>query len=360
MSAHRSLGSLHPEPRSEPQAGIETLAKTSLGRDEQWEMYRFMRLNRMLEETMGKLFRRGKIIGGSYSSLGQEATSVGSAWALGEGDFIGPMIRNLGAELVRGLTPREFISLHMGRATSPNRAKDNLPPTDLERGIVGPIAMLGALIPVMGGITLAGRMRGETPAAITWIGDGGSSTGDFHEALNFLAVFRLPVVVIAENNGYAYSTPTHRQMRIKDIAVRAAGYGMPGEVVDGNDVLAVYEATRRAVERARAGSGPTLLEAKTFRRKGHAEHDDASYVPEELRQHWEAKDPLARFERHLTAHGFAEESDFEALGKEIEAGLEADVEAAMAAPFPEGREAEDGLYEPLPQTDGPQPGEEGA
>lgn len=344
----RGLGSLHPT-EEEP----ESLAATSLDRDQQWELYRFMKLNRLLEETTSNLFRRGKIVGGSYASRGQEATSVGSTYALESRDFIGPMIRNLGAELVRGLTPREYFCLHMARDNGANHSKDNLPPTDLARGIVGPIAMLAALIPVMSGVALAGRMLGKDLVALTWTGDGGSSVGDFHEGLNMAAVLSLPLVLIVENNGYAYSTPTAKQMRIKDIAIRAAGYGIPGEIVDGNDVLAVYEVTRKAVARARAGGGPVLIESKTFRMRGHAEHDDASYVPDEVISYWEARDPIARFERHLLRKGFATEEDCRALGEEIQAGLDADVEFALASPLPDGELALQGAYAPLDAPIGP-------
>ncbi len=343
-------GPLHPD---EP--APETLRPTSLGRDGQWELYRFMVLNRRVEERLSNLFRRGKIVGGAYSSRGQEGVSVGSAYALEPGDVIGPLIRNLGAQLVRGVEPRNVFALHMGKSVVINRAKDNLPPTDLGKGILGPIAMLGALISVVAGYVLAARMLGRNTVGLTWIGDGGTSTGEFHEGLNFAAVQNLPLVVIAEHNGYAYSTPTAKQMRCQDIALRAAGYGIPGVTVDGNDALAVYEATRQAVARARAGQGPTLIEVKTFRMKGHAEHDDASYVPPELFDHWRQRDPIARFERHLTASGFATEADFQALGAEIEAGLDADVEYATQAPLPAAEEAIEGLYEPTGAGEGAGP-----
>ena len=241
-----------------------------------------MKLNRMLEERLGNLYRQGKVVGGLYSSRGQEATSVGSAYALEPQDFMGPLIRNLGSMLVRGVQPREVMMQYMAKGGSPTGGKDgNTHFGDLSRGLVAPISMLGALIPVMAGVALAGRMQGRDLVALTYIGDGGTSTGDFHEGLNLAAVLGVPLVVIAEHNGYAYSTPTSRQMRIQDIAARAAAYGIPGEIVDGNDVLAVHAVTKRAVERARAGGGPTLIESKTFRMKGHAEHDDAGYVPPE-------------------------------------------------------------------------------
>jgi TPP-dependent pyruvate/acetoin dehydrogenase alpha subunit len=348
----RKLGPLHPEVEE-----TERLAPTSLSREQQWELYRFMVLNRLVEDRLASLYRGGKLVGGAYSSRGQEATSVGSAYALQPQDWIGPLIRNLGANLVRGLAPRRLFALHMGRVlgrgdapgggvSDGDLAKDNLPGTDLARGVVGPIAMLGALSTVMAGVALAGRLQRKDLVALTWIGDGGTSTGEFHEAFNFAAALNLPLVVVAENNGYAYSTPTARQMRIRDIAVRAAGYGVPGEIVDGNDVLAVYEATRRAVERARRGGGPTLIESKTFRMKGHAEHDDAAYVPRELLAAWEKRDPIARFERHLEAGSLATRGDFEALAAEIGSGLDADVAAAMAAPLPAAEEALKGVYHP--------------
>jgi TPP-dependent pyruvate/acetoin dehydrogenase alpha subunit len=344
MSRERRLGPLHPD-TEEPR---ERLAPTALSPDEQRQVHRLMKLNRLLEDRLANLYRRGKLVGGAYSSRGQEGVSVGSAYALGPGDFIGPMIRNLGAQLVRGMTAREELLHRMGRAEGPTGGKDNLPPAMLERGIVGPIAMLGAVMSVMAGVALAGRMQGRDLVALTWIGDGGTSTGDFHESLNFAAVLNLPLVVIAEHNGWAYSTPTSRQMRIKDIAVRAAAYGIPGEVVDGNDVLAVHEATRRAAERARRGGGPTLIEAKTFRMKGHAEHDDASYVPAEQRASWEERDPIARFERHLVATGLAGEEDLARVAAEIGAQLDADVDYALAAALPDPETALEGVYEPAP------------
>ncbi len=343
MSPAKSLGPLYPEGPAP-----DRLAASSLSREEQWRMYRFLQLTRRLEDRLSTLYRRGKFVGGAYSSRGQEGESVGSAWALAPQDFIAPLIRNLGAQLVRGVRPVDVFAVHLARASAPNRSRDNLPRTNLDKGFLGPIAMLGSMLPVLNGILLGARMRGEDRVGLTWIGDGGASTGEFHEGLNFAAVQSLPVVVIAEHNGYAYSTPTAKQMRAKDIAIRAAGYGIAGEIVDGNDVLAVYEATRRAVTRARRGLGPTLLEVKTFRMKGHAEHDDAHYVPPEVREHWAARDPILRFERHLLAAGWATTEDFTALGRELDAELDADIEAAETAPFPAAEEAAQGIYAPAP------------
>jgi pyruvate dehydrogenase E1 component alpha subunit/2-oxoisovalerate dehydrogenase E1 component alpha subunit len=337
----KNWGPLHP-PVEEP---VERLAKTGLPPERQLELYRFMKLNRMTEDRLGSLYRQNKVVGGLYSSRGQEATSVGSAYALAPQDFVGPLIRNLGTMLVRGVKPREVMMQYMARADSPTGGKDgNTHFGDLARGLVAPISMLGAVIPVMAGIALAGRMQKKDIVALTYIGDGGTSTGDFHEGLNLAAVLNVPFVLIAENNGWAYSTPTAKQMRIKDIATRATAYGIPGETVDGNDVLAVYEATKRAVDRARSGGGPTLIEAKTFRMKGHAEHDDAGYVPKEHFEEWKKKDPIERFERHLLGLHLATEEELQRITAEIDEILNAEVDGALASPFPPPERAFENVY----------------
>lgn len=341
-SNHSSLGPLHPT----TDAPRQTLASTSLSRDAQLEIYRLLQLNRRVEDRLTNLYRQGKVVGGLYSSRGQEAVSVGSAFALEAGDVLAPLIRNLGALLVRGVAPREVFTQYMARGTSPTGGKDcNLHFGDLSRGLVSPISMLGALIPVMAGVALAARYKGETYVALTYIGDGGTSTGDFHEGMNLAAVLEVPLVVIAEHNGYAYSTPTHRQMKIRDLAQRAVAYGIPARIVDGNDVLAVYEATRRAVAAARDGGGPRMIEVKTFRMKGHAEHDDAGYVPDELRESWRKRDPIERFERHLLDHELARREELDGILAEIDSRLDDDVEFALASPFPPPERALEGVYE---------------
>lgn len=337
----KNWGPLHPGVEE-----TEKLAKTGLSRERQLELYHFLKLTRMVEDRLGNLYRQGKVVGGLYSSRGQEATSVGSAYALEAQDVMGPLIRNLGSMLVRGVKPREVMMQYMAKSDSPTGGKDaNTHFGDLERGLVAPISMLGAVIPVMAGVALAGKMQGKDLVALTYIGDGGTSTGDFHEGLNLAAVLNVPFVLIAENNGWAYSTPTSKQMRIKDIATRAAAYGIPGVTVDGNDVLAVYEATKRAVERARAGGGPTLVEAKTFRMKGHAEHDDAGYVPKHLFEEWKEKDPIARFERHLLGQGLATDEDLKAIVARIDEELNREVDSALASPMPPPERAFEGVYE---------------
>src|ERR1700693_5595055 len=274
---------------------------SSLTREQHLELYYFMRLNRVLEEQMVRLFRQNKIVGGLYSSLGQEAISVGTAYALGPGDWIAPMIRNIGALLVRGFAPRDVLTQHMARYTSPAEGKaaaSHFGDLKVRHG-VSPISMLGDLIPVMTGIAMAGRYLGQKIVAMTWIGDGGTSTGVFHEGLNLAAVQKAPLVLVVENNQWAYATPVERQTPLRDLADRAKAYGIESAIVDGNDVVAVERTARKAVAHARAGNGPVLIEAKTMRMRGHAQHDAAEYVPKEMLEFWKKRDPLDRQEKFL-------------------------------------------------------------
>ena len=312
---------------------------------ERIDLYRLMRLNRSLEERLVHLYRQGKVVGGLYRSLGQEATSVGSARALEKGDVLGPLIRNLGSVLVMGYTPREVLTQHLARSGSPSGGKEgNLHFGQPERGVVSSISMLGALVPVMAGVALAARMQRKRTVAMTYIGDGGTSTGPFHEGLNFAAVQKLPLVVIAENNGWAYSTPFRKQTAAKCLADRAAAYGIPGVTVDGNDVIAVYDAAQDAVERARSGGGPTLVEARTYRMKGHAEHDGQAYVPREELDDWARRDPIARHAERLLAYGGVTAGDLDAIDRRIAEELDRDVAEAEKSPYPPAHDALAGVY----------------
>lgn len=299
----------------------------------------------MIEEKLTNLYRQGKVVGGLYRSLGQEGQSVASAYALEPGDFLAPMIRNLGALIVKGLKPREVFTQYMARATSPTGGKDGVVHmSDMERGIIGPISHLGDLIPVMTGIALASKMKKLGIVSMTYIGDGGASTGIFHEALNMAAVLRAPFILIVEDNGFAYSTPKRKQVLIENFADRAAAYGIPGETVDGNDVIAVYEATRRAAVRARKGEGPTLLEVKTFRMKGHAEHDDARYVPPKLLKQWRARDPIDRFVILLKKDRKIPAVELQRIDAEVEAEIDQDLAYAEQSPFPNPETAFENVY----------------
>lgn len=317
-----------------------------LSADRQLEIYYFLQLNRQLEARLERLFRQGKIMGGLYSSLGQEAVSVGAAYALEPRDWLAPMIRNIGALLVKGVPPRDIFTQHMARETSPTHGKDATSHfADLKtRHIVSPSSMLGDLIPVMTGVAMAGRYLGQKIVALTWIGDGGSSTGAFHEGMNLAAAQRAPLVVILENNQWAYSTPTSRQVPLRDFAQRAAAYGIRSSIADGNDVLAVYRAAKEAVAECRAGRGPWLVEVKTMRMKGHAQHDAAEYVPKEMFEYWKARDPIDRFTKYLTEHHLWDEKQKAEIDARVERELDADQKFAEESPFPKPQAATEGVY----------------
>jgi len=311
-----------------------------LSRYQLHDLYYYLRLNRAVDEQLVKLYRQGKVVGGVYSSRGQEAISVGTACALDPQDFIGPMIRNVGAMMVRGYKPRDVFLQYMARKDGPTGGRDaNTHFGDLERGVIAPISVLGELVPVLAGVALAAKLRREKRVGLTYVGDGATSTGQFHEALNFAAVQKLPLLVIIENNLWAYSTPVEKQMAVRDIAERAKGYGIPGTVEDGNDVLKVYRATRAAADRARRGGGPALIEFKTMRMKGHAEHDDASYVPKEQMGKWRKKDPLLRFEKYLSTKRLMSAEEKTAIEARLEKEIREDVAFAEASPFPPPEDA---------------------
>jgi TPP-dependent pyruvate/acetoin dehydrogenase alpha subunit len=330
-------------PVSEP----STSAKPQkLSRQQYLDLYYYMRLNREVEETMTRLFRQNKIVGGLYASLGQEAISVGTAYVLEKRDWMAPMIRNIGALLVKGVPPRDIFTQHMAKYTSPTKGKDGTSHFgDLENlHIVSPISMLGDLIPVMTGVAMAGRYLGQKIVAMTWIGDGGSSTGVFHEGLNLAASQKAALVLILENNLWAYSTPVRRQVPIENLADRAKAYGVSSYIVDGNDVVAVYNTAKEAVDRARAGEGPILIEAKTFRRRGHAQHDPAEYVPREQRAHWEKRDPIALYEEFLTKEKLLDTKGKKEIETKINTLLEKERDFAENSPMPPPETAAQGVY----------------
>jgi len=318
----------------------------SLTRQQHLELYYYMKLNRMLEEQMERLFRQNKIVGGLYSSLGQEATSVGTAYALELRDWMAPMIRNIGALLVKGFKPRDIFTQHMARYTAPTLGKDGTSHFgDLkERHVVSPISMLGDLIPVMAGVAMAGRYLGQKIVAMTWIGDGGTSTGAFHEGMNLAAAQRVPFVCVVENNQWAYSTPVRFQVPLRDLADRAKAYGISSYIVDGNDVVAVYTTSKEAVERCRAGEGPILIEAKTMRMKGHAQHDPAEYVPQEMVEYWKARDPIIRYEQYLTEKKLWDPKTKAEIDARIERELQEEQEFAENSPLPPPELAEQGVF----------------
>src|SRR5271157_353557 len=320
--------------------------KKDLTRQQYLDLYYYMRLNRAVEDTMVKLFRQNKIVGGLYSSLGQEGISVGTAYALEKKDWLAPMIRNIGALLVKGVPPRDIFTQHMAKFTSPTLGKDGTSHFgDLENlHIVSPISMLGDLIPVMTGVAMAGRYLGQKIVTMTWIGDGGSSTGVFHEGLNLAASQKAALVLVLENNQWAYSTPVRNQVPLENLADRARAYGISSAIVDGNDVAAVYRTAKAAVERCRAGGGPVLIEAKTMRMRGHAQHDPAGYVPKKMLAYWEARDPIKRYEKLLMAEKLLNARGKKEIESKIEALLEEDRRFAEESPLPPPELAAQGVY----------------
>lgn len=318
----------------------------ALPRARQVELYYWMRLTRTLEERLVALYRQTKVVGGLFRSLGQEADAVGSTYALERRDVMSPLIRNLGSMLVKGATPVEVLKQYMAKADSPTRGRElNIHFGDLERGFIGQISPLGDMVCVMAGVTLTFKLRGEDRVGLVYVGDGATSTGAFHEGINFAAVHRCPLVVIVENNGYAYSTPTARQCAAAAFVDKAAGYGVAGEQADGNDVLAVYDVTRRAVDRARAGEGVTLIELLTYRRKGHAEHDDQRYVPDGEAEWWAANnDPVDRYVAWLTGEAGVPAAELAAIDARVRAEVDAATDEAERSGFPAAAEALQGVY----------------
>jgi TPP-dependent pyruvate/acetoin dehydrogenase alpha subunit len=315
-------------------------------------LLRHMVLMRAVEERGLRLYKQGKVPGSFYDGRGQEAISVGATWAMGPGDPIcSPLIRDLGAHLVRGTDLADIFRHYMGRENPLSRGREgNVHFGDRRRGVVGMVSMLPDMMVVAVGLAMAFRMRDEARCALTFFGDGATSRGDWHEAMNWAGLDRLPVVLVLENNGLAYSTPTERQFALSP-AARAAGYAVEAVTVDGNDVEAVFAATWRARQRALTGEGPTLIEARTMRMHGHGAHDDMRYVAQELVEAWSARDPIDRYVEQLGI-------ELEAVRADVDAAVEEAVEQALATPMPDPATATEGVFcerEPEPLGEGAAP-----
>lgn len=326
---------------------LSCTADTTLKPEQMLELYRYLKLTRLAEDRLVNLYRQTKVVGGVFRSLGQEATAVGTAYALRPEDFLTPIIRDLGAVFVKGIRPREIFAQYMAKAWGPSGGKDlNIHFGNMQKGFIGPISHLGDMIPVMTGILLAARTQKKRLVGVAYIGDGGMSTGAFHEGLNFAAVQRLPLIVVAEYNHYAYSTPTRLQTAVRNLAEKAAGYGINAHIVDGNDVVACYEVTKRAADFARRGGGAVLIEAKTYRRKGHAEHDDQRYVPAGEIEWWEAhNDPIDRCERYLLDQNIATKEKFEEITADVLREIDEDCTWAESSPMPEPEVAVQAVFD---------------
>ncbi|HKV74968.1 MAG TPA: thiamine pyrophosphate-dependent dehydrogenase E1 component subunit alpha [Gemmatimonadales bacterium] len=324
-------------PAKSPAKSLSHPIPAGLSRSQLLELYYWMALTRALEERLVSLHRQGKVVGGLFRSLGQEADAVGSAYALDRtrGDILSPLIRNLGSMLVQGATPLEVLRQYMAKKESPTRGRElNIHFNDLHRGFLGQISPLGDMVPVMAGVALSFRMNGEARVGMVYVGDGAMSTGTFHEGMSLVAAQRLPLVVVCERNGYAFSTPHQAQTAVAELRTKALAYGIPSLQADGNDVIAVYEVSREAVDRARSGGGPTLIELITFRRRGHAEHDNQSYMPPGLIEEWEKKDPIERYKVRLGAHGWVTTAELLQADDRIAAELDAAVARCLDEPQP--------------------------
>jgi pyruvate dehydrogenase E1 component alpha subunit len=315
-----------------------------LDRGDRENLFRYMSMMRAAEERGITLYRQGKIPGSFYDGCGQEAISVGSSYVLGPKDRMCILHRDLGAHFVRGVTPDRYLANYMGRSGGVTGGRDgNMHFGDRELGCVGMVSMLPDMALVACGLGLAFKLRSEPRVAMTYFGEGSTANGQWHEAMNFAAVQKLPVVFVLENNGFAYSTPNELEFAV-DPVERAATYGFPGVLVDGNDVEAVFEASRVAVERAREGGGPTLIECRTMRMHGHGAHDDMSYVPPEVHQEWADRDPIDRYgERLVSDYGFTME-EVEGIRADVKAYVDECAQKALASPMPEPDGATAGVF----------------
>ncbi len=357
---HKStITTIVPKPSATPSQAAEYIRQRSpkdtagLNKKQLGELFGYLYETRRLEEHLVALFRQNKVVGGVYRSLGQEGTAVGCGYGLKKGDFLQPLIRDMGSMLVHGASPISMFRQYMAKGTGPSGGRDlNQHFSNPEVGILGPVSMLGAMVPVLAGCLIAARNRGETDkAGLAFIGDGGSSTGAFYEGVNFAAVQKLPLIVVIENNRYAYSTPTAAQVPDGDILRRAIGFGCTVAHIDGNDVLAAYEATREARHRGITGQGPTIIVSETYRRRGHAEHDNQKYVSKDEIADWEANnDPVDRFKDFLEKGKHLKKEEMQAIIDRISDELNAARDQAINEPFPEASTVTHGVFE-----DGTQP-----
>jgi TPP-dependent pyruvate/acetoin dehydrogenase alpha subunit len=332
-------------------------ASEHLTRADRVNLLRFMLMMRLSEERGLTLYKQGKVPGSFYDGCGQEAIPVGSAYVLGPRDRTCILHRDLGAHFVRGVTPDRYLANYMGRAGGVTGGKDgNMHFGDRGLGSVGMVSMLPDMAMVATGMALAFKNRGEDRIAMTWFGEGSTANGQWHEAMNFAGIHQLPVVFVLENNRFAYSTPTELEYAV-DPVERAATYGFPGVAVDGNDVEAVFEASRVAAERARSGGGPTLIECHTMRMHGHGAHDDMRYVPEGVREEWLRRDPIEVYAARLVReHGFSER-EIDDVRAEVKAYVAECAEKALASPMPDPATASEGVFaerwEPLGDGEAP-------
>jgi pyruvate dehydrogenase E1 component alpha subunit/2-oxoisovalerate dehydrogenase E1 component alpha subunit len=318
-------------------------------------LYRFLLLTRTLEERLELLFKQGHVVGGLYRCLGQEATAVGSAWALRDGDWLAPSIRDAGALYVRGLPPIEMLRQYTARALAPCAGKDNTNHFTIpDLGLLGPISPLGTQLCVLNGVALTFRQRGEDRVCLTYQGEGASRTGSSHEGFAMAAALNLPIVIVLEHNRWSFGTPSHREAAVEDWTDTAGAYGLPVRSVDGNDLLEVYEASREAVDRARSVGGPGVIVAETYRMLGHAQHDPQKYVPPEELEEWRARDPILRFEKVLVDDGWLSQAGLQEIRDDVDREITEAVDIVLSEAHPPPETARTRVFAD-PTLDPPEP-----
>src|SRR5438270_576979 len=319
--------------------------KFKLSSDQLMEMFYWLKLIRAFDMRLSTLVKQGKVRSGVYTGIGQEAIIVGTGFGLRREDFICPLHRDLGAFLMKGVDARTMMSQMFAKTTGLSKGRDSALHSGVnELGIFGNTSMLGANLPVAAGLGYTFKMEKVDNVVIAYFGEGASNVGDFHEALNFAGVQQLPIVFICENNQYAYSVPLEKSMAIDDVAIRAESYGFDGVAINGNDVLAVYQATQGALARARGGDGPTLIECKTYRWHGHSEHDKAFYRTDEELAMWKSRDPIPTFTTYLRARHVLDDPHQKEIEARVKQTIDEAVEFAMNAPDPRPEEAVTDLY----------------
>jgi TPP-dependent pyruvate/acetoin dehydrogenase alpha subunit len=339
---------------AEPVGSLKEVREAGLDREDLLGVYRNMLVTRGIEERGHILYKQGKIPGSFYTGRGNEAASIGVATAMGPNDVGTPLHRDMGVHVVRGVEPWRIFAQYMGRSDGPTRGRDgNVHMADNRLGLIAMVSHLPAMLPVAVGCALAFRIRDERRVAVGWFGEGASARGDCHEAMNLAGTRRLPVVFICDNNQWAYSTPTHLEYASANVADRAQAYAFDGVVVDGTDVLAVYREAKRAIEKAREGGGPTLLECLTLRMEGHAVHDDAFYVPKDMFEEWAKRDPIERFRSWLRENADLTDDEEDEIGLEIKKLLNDAIKRAEESPLPDGATVTEGVYATPEELDTP-------
>jgi pyruvate dehydrogenase E1 component alpha subunit len=330
---------------AEPVGSLDEVKQSGLDREDLLGIYRNLLITRGIEERGHILYKQGKIPGSFYTGRGNEAAAVAIATAMGPDDVGTPLHRDMGVHVTRGVEPWRIFANYMGRVDGPAQGRDgNVHMADPRLGLIAMVSHLPAMLPVAVGCALAFRIREERRVAIGWFGEGASARGDCHEAMTLAGTRKLPMVFICDNNQWAYSTPTYLEYATEHVADRAQAYGFEGIVVDGTDLLAVYREARRAIEKARSGGGPTLIECLTLRMEGHAVHDDAFYVPKVMFERWAESDPIERYRTWLRDQVDMSDEEENDIATGVKKLLNDALRRAEESPLPDPSELLEGVY----------------